>query len=211
MRYLPVLGWIVVVSCSSAPSPPTQSLPESDSLSIGEGWDSMRSEIETGDLVFRRGRDMTSYMLRQLNLEDKRYSHCGLVIIEQGYPFVYHSLGGEENPELALRRDSLDQWVNPLDQEAVAVYRLPLDTLMRTRVAQQAWKFYGDEIPFDMNFDLSTEDRFYCVEFVYRTLFMAQGGRWDIPRSRFHGFEFLGIDDLYLKTDGKWIGQLEYK
>ena len=60
--------------------------------------DSAISLLQSGDLVMRRGIDVTSFMLSQMNLKDKTYSHCGIVEIEYGYPFVYHSIGGEDNP-----------------------------------------------------------------------------------------------------------------
>src|SRR5690349_1299140 len=53
--------------------------------------------LRTGDLALRTGADATSYLLRQMNLTDKSFSHCGIVLVEQGQPFVYHCIGGEDN------------------------------------------------------------------------------------------------------------------
>lgn len=203
---------LVLASCQWSPAPrEPRPLPPSVE-GFGEiPLDSLGSLLLTGDLIFRTGKDMTSFMLRQLNLRDKRYSHCGLVRWEGGYPFVYHSIGGEENPDLALRRDSLKQWIDPRRNERASAYRLPFDSLDRKKLGNQARRYYEKRIPFDMAFDLSTDDRFYCAEFVYKTLRLAEGGTWDVPLSHFRGYTFIGIDDLYLNADGDWIWELEYK
>src|SRR3954468_9375414 len=51
--------------------------------------DSVIHLLRNGDLALRTGADATSVMLRQMNLTNKTYSHCGIVMIENGYPFVY--------------------------------------------------------------------------------------------------------------------------
>ncbi len=199
-----------LASCGSAPRQDPPGPASADHRNYASPpLDSLAPVLLTGDLIFRTGRDMTSYMLRQLNLRDKRFSHCGLVCWEDGYPYVYHSIGGEDNPDLALRRDSLNQWISPRNNAGASVFRLRMDSLGRIAVGDQARNYYEQRIPFDMAFDLSSDDRFYCAEFVYKTL--RKAGQGEIPLSRFRGYTFVGIDDLYLHAQGDWIWELEYK
>src|SRR5438046_1469374 len=58
--------------------------------------------VKQGDLIMRTGRDFTSETMRQLSAKDKTYSHCGIASVEHDSIFVYHSIGGEWNPDQKL-------------------------------------------------------------------------------------------------------------
>src|ERR1700677_4723688 len=85
--------------------------------------DTAVSLLKSGCIVLRTGSGADSYLLAQMNRKDKTYSHCGIVMIEHGYPFVYHSIGGEDNPDERLRRDSASFFFSPLHNEGLAVVR----------------------------------------------------------------------------------------
>lgn len=159
--------------------------------------DSCTKLLRTGDLLVRRGDDMTSYMLSQLNLKDKTYSHCGLVVVENGYPFVYHSIGGEDNPDQALRRDSAQLWCSPANNHAFAAFRYTLADSINDKLVKSVRDFYMEQRKFDMSFDLDTDDRLYCSEMIYKAIEQATGGNSFIGQSNNYGRAFVGIDDLY--------------
>jgi len=64
-------------------------------------WRSARPEknmLRSGDLIFRHGRGMVSATLLEASQTEKRYSHAGVISIEQGEVYVYHCIGGDDNP-----------------------------------------------------------------------------------------------------------------
>lgn len=65
-----------------------------------------QSRLKEGDLVVRMNRDPSSRFIKYFNHKDKNYSHSGIVLFENGYPYVYHILNGEENPDQKMRKDS---------------------------------------------------------------------------------------------------------
>src|SRR5664279_3877987 len=71
--------------------------------------------VKQGDLVVRTGIDFTSETMRDFCEKDKTYSHCGIASIEHDSIFVYHSIGGEWNPNQKLRRDPFDVFCNPFE------------------------------------------------------------------------------------------------
>ena len=90
---------------------------------IQRAWDSLaaiRSILKSGDLITRTGNDFTSETFRKMNQHDQTYSHCGIVSIEGDSAFVYHSLGGEWNPDQKIRRDLLSVLQNPITTKALA-------------------------------------------------------------------------------------------
>src|ERR1700733_5665229 len=66
--------------------------------------------LKEGDLVVRLNRDPLSSFIKNFNRRDKSYSHAGIVLYEKGYPYIFHIVKGEENPDGKLRKDSLRQF-----------------------------------------------------------------------------------------------------
>ncbi len=173
--------------------------------------DSCLRLLQTGDLLLRTGNDMTSRIFRELNQFDKTYSHGGLVVVEGGYPFVYHSIGGEDNPDERLRRDSADFFMSPGNNLgfAIARYRFPdsaagnLETVIRD--------YYSRRPLFDMDFNLETDDRLYCSEFVYKAVITATGDTGFIPLTSMLGYRFVGIDNLFMNANAFFVCELKYK
>src|ERR1700722_15133814 len=94
---------------------------QSSNLYNKQKVDTAVSMLRSGYIVLRTGLGADSYLLSQMNRKDKTYSHCGIVMIENGYPFVYHSIGGEDNPDERLRRDSASFFFSPLHNSGLAI------------------------------------------------------------------------------------------
>lgn len=173
--------------------------------------DSCVQLLKTGDLVVRRGDDMTSYMLSKLNVEDKTYSHCGLVVVEGGYPYVYHSIGGEDNPDELMRKDSAHVWFSPVNNHAFAVYRYDMADSTINSLVGQLGDYYRKKKMFDMEFDMATEDRLYCSEMIYKAISGATGDKSYIPTAKNYGKVFVGVDNLYMNPHATPVCQIRYK
>ncbi|MBS1614870.1 MAG: hypothetical protein JST06_01990 [Bacteroidetes bacterium] len=172
--------------------------------------DSALHLLHDGDLALRTGADATSVMLRQMNQQDKRYSHCGIVFFEQGYPFVYHSIGGEDNPDERLRRDSASFFFNPKSNERLGIARLQLSPGQVVRLHQIVRRYWLARIPFDMDFDLATDDRFYCAEFVYKAVREAARDTGFFPLSHLLKKTYVGVDDLYENPHARLVCDVRY-
>ena len=173
--------------------------------------DSAITLLKNGDLVVRTGSDVTSYMLRQMNMQDKTYSHCGLVQVEDGYPFVYHSIGGEDNPDEVLRRDSASFFFSPRHNSGFGIMRYPLDAEKLTRLSGIVSGYYRQHKKFDMDFDLGTDDRFYCAEFVYKVINQTMADSNYLKPVTFKGFKFVAVDNLFRNEHASPVWQIEFK
>lgn len=167
--------------------------------------------LRTGDLVIRMGADMTSYMFSQMNQTDKTYSHCGLVVVEDGVPFVYHAIGGEDNPDQILRKDSASFWFSPANNLGFGIARLALDSSGVGALTSVIHRMYREKRKFDMDFDLRTDDRLYCAEFVYKALNQATRNSAFIKPVTVLGYTFVGVDNLFLSPHAKLVCQLRFK
>jgi hypothetical protein len=167
--------------------------------------------LKTGDLVLRTGADVTSYIFTQFNQTDKTYSHCGLVIVENGYPFIYHSIGGEDNPDEKLRRDSASFWFSPANNLGFGIARFSFNSSQMAALQGIVYQYFKEQRRFDMDFDLSTNDRLYCAEFVYKALNQAvKDSTFIRPVSKL-GKTFVAVDNLFLNGHAQLVCQVRFK
>lgn len=173
--------------------------------------DTANAILKTGDVVLRTGADVTSYMFSQMNHQDKTFSHCGIVIVEHGYPFVYHAIGGEDNPDEALRRDSIKFWLSPDNNLGYGIVRFPFTNTAIQSLTKEVYKFYNEKVRFDMKFDLKTDDRLYCAEFCYKAINHAMNDSQYLKPITVLGYRYIGVDNIYLNNHAKLIWKVRYK
>lgn len=131
-----------------------------------------QAQLKEGDMVFRMNEDFTSQFIRQFNRKDKSFSHVGIILFDNGRPFVYH-MGTENNPKGLMQKDSFPAFCNPRHNRAFGIYRYALDPaeLQSLKKKVLGWKESG--VRFDSSFNLNTKDRMYCSEMVARALEQA--------------------------------------
>lgn len=167
--------------------------------------------VREGDLVVRCGRDFTSQSLRKLNRRDTRFSHCGLVRIEENKAFVYHAMGGEFNPTQALVREPLVDFLDPNHEIRFAFFRLDSMHVVWEKIFIQIDKDYKKKLPFDMQFDLNTTDRMYCSEWVAHCLQKGLNHLTPFNNSQIGTKSFLGVDDIFLHPAFRQVMSVSYE
>jgi hypothetical protein len=189
-----------------------------------------QTKLEEGDLVVRLNEDPASRYIKNFNRYDKRYSHAGIVLFENGYPYIFHIVNGEENPGERLRKDSLKQFCSPRFNKAFGIFRYNMkpDEIRRLKDLIHCWYVKG--IQFDAAFDLTTDDRMYCSEMVSKALASATNNRILIKATALttaEAFAFsayshmpflytsklkvIAIDDLYRNPFCHLIKNYDYK
>lgn len=171
--------------------------------------DSLISQLQQGDLALRRGRDVASYMISQANVADKRFSHCGLVQIEQGHPFVYHFINGQDRDGLV--RDSASVFFSPVQNSLVTVMRYSMTSAQQEEQASLIKQYHSKQPGFDMNFDSYTGDKLYCSEFVYRVMNAVMKDSTYIKPAMKKGFAYIPVDRLYADNKATAIWQMRFK
>jgi hypothetical protein len=197
--------FVFIAGCQNSPAYTELKLNASDSAEIRAknqraclSIQKIKPLIQQGDMILRTGNDFTSESLRQLSLTDKTYSHCGIASIENDTVFVYHALGGEWNPDEKLRRDPLDLFCNPLENRGFGVFSFKLNAVQKTRLDSIVRAWYKNKLMFDMKFDLSTNDRMYCAEFVSKAISLSTDHQINFSTSKINNFEFVAVDNLFL-------------
>ena len=151
----------------------------SDSL-LTERWkviNTVKDSIREGDLVLRCGNDFISESLSDFSQTEKLYSHSGIAIMDNGTMYIYSNMAGDINPDEIMRRDVVDSFITPVHNIAVGIYRYDITPLELQNLKNIIHAHYNNKLPFDMNFDLSTNDKMYCAEMIAKSVEQATGKR----------------------------------
>lgn len=134
-------------------------------------------KIRSGDVVFIRGKSFRSAVVRLLEGSNRSYSHVGLVVLENGLPFIIHADPEHDATTDRVIKEPWDAVISPKRITAATIFRVVGSStadrlgIQASTVAQQFWR---DELPFDHEFDLTTPQKLYCTELVWRA-YMAAG------------------------------------
>ncbi len=164
--------------------------------------------LKEGDLVVRLNQDPTSQFIKNFNRQDKSYSHAGIVLFEKGYPFVYHIVNGEENPDEKLRKDSLSWFCSPRNNLAYGIYRYEWNEGETKRLKDLIHKWYAKGVHFDQTFDYRTDDKMYCSEMIRKALEKVTNKRIMIETTKLTSAE-AGLFSAYLHLPLSYTSKLE--
>lgn len=194
---------------------PVQRADAPNLLRAANSWNKARADscakiVQDGDLVLRSGSDAISNMFKKANSRDKSYSHAGIVFIENGYPFVYHSTGTSQDPEALLRRDSIVNYIGPYDNLGYAVYRYRLSPQQIDKLHDVTIRYFKEGRKFDPYFDLNTDSSLYCTEFVYKAMIETTGNPNYLSTTKAVNFNYIAVDNLFSRKDMKMICRISY-
>lgn len=148
----------------------------------GEHIDAAR--LKTGDLIFVRGTSWRSRVVLLYAGGREPYSHVGVVVREKEALVVVHATPtAAEAPQGAVIAEPLSRFLAQDRVTQATVYRVHASEAgVAERAAAAALHLAQRHVPFDHAFALSTPDRLYCTELVWRAYRAAGldlgGGRW---------------------------------
>lgn len=217
MKYILVLLAVIFSMCSpgkqeEATTGKAEQVRKSDTLPANVHMvDTAKGMIRSGDLVFRTGNDLVSFYFKQMNVWDNTYSHCGIASVEHGKVYIYHALGGVYNPGQQILHEPLEQFISPRENDGFGVFRYSFSPVEQEQMIKTAELMRHAGIRFDMDFDLETDDKMYCAEFVYKTMLLATNGR--LRPEVFNAGLKVGVttDNLFRNRNCKELGRFVYQ
>jgi uncharacterized protein YycO len=184
--------------------------------------------LQDGDLVTRSDDDFESITLQNFSNTDRTYSHSGIAFKEDSGFVVYHSMTGAENPSGSCRKDPIDSFVNPVKKTGFGIFRYALSAHEKEQLHAIVKHNHQVGIPFDVTFNINSDDSLYCSEMIYKGLKAATNNRIVLPvtllknfRPKIMGykynqaflkkFEYISIDNLYLNSFCKEVIRVKYR
>jgi Permuted papain-like amidase enzyme, YaeF/YiiX, C92 family len=172
------------------------------------------TKLQHGDIVFRRGADGISDMFVNMNQKDKRYSHCGIYLQSDSTGFVYHSIGGEDNPDEKIRKEKFVSFVETNTNLGFGIYRFAYTPQQLHRLDSIVKIWHAQKRTFDMDFSLSNDEhKLYCVEFVVKAIENATQDSIHFSRSKIvaKNYEYVAPDDVLLHQQIDVVVEMMYE
>lgn len=184
--------------------------------------------LQDGDLVTRSDNDFESLTLQNFSNDDRSYSHSGIAFKEDSGFVVFHSMTGTENPSGLCRKDPFDSFISPGRKTGFGIFRYQLSAKEKEKFHSILQEDVNKKIPFDVTFNLKTDDSLYCSEMISKGLKTSSGGRIVLPTSVLNNFtpkllgykynhvflkkyEYISIDNLYLNKFCKEVIRVTYQ
>ena len=161
------------------------------------------SFIKNGDLILRTGTDYSSDQVRLMSKTDKTYSHGGIAILDSGTIYVYHVEPDYHYVNDKVRKEKLDSFCNPFRNYGFAIARYALSDEEANRFIKYLDKQYQKKIPFDMKFELKTDDKMYCSEMIKKGLAISTGNKIIIATDRMNDKSKYKLIKQYFKLQEK--------
>jgi hypothetical protein len=170
-----------LISCGDekvdAPPVPIEQLVSVRNDSI---FNAAKALIKTGDLVLRTGKDFSSEQVKGFSKTDKTYSHGGIAVVEGDSIFIYHVEPDYYYVNDKVRKESLDSFCNPAKNYGIGVARYDMSPEENVKLIAYMDEQYRKKIPFDVHFELKTDDKMYCSEMIKKGLAKATANRINI-------------------------------
>lgn len=140
----------------------------------------LKDSLKNGDLLLRTGTDFSSEQVKGFSKTEQVYSHGGIAVWDEGNWKVYHVEPDYYHQRDRVRKEPLDSFLNPSHNLGFALARYELQPTEITKLISYLETQYSRKVPFDMNFDLQTDDALYCSEMIQKGLSQATRGRISI-------------------------------
>lgn len=127
-----------------------------------------KNEIQNGDLIFQTSLSPQSLAI-QLATKSK-YSHCGIIYIENGKPYVFEAIQ-------PVTLTPLDEWIARGKEHHFVIKRLKnaeqiLTPQVLEKMKNEGKKFQGKN--YDLTFEWS-DQKIYCSELIWKIYQRATG------------------------------------
>lgn len=170
--------------------------------------DEVRNTIEDGDLILRTGNDFSSEQVKLFSQKDKTYSHGGIAFHDSGDVYVYHVVPDYYHVKDKVRKEKLDSFCNPAQNLGIGIARYKLDSAEKMVFRNYLQTQYEKKIPFDITFNLRSNDSMYCSEMITKGLQLATKDRIKIEIDKFNDRSKYKLVKQYLKmTEKEFIGR----
>jgi hypothetical protein len=229
-KFLLIFFSIILNACgnSALPPAPMTAAQQNDAM-----LEDAKKQIQTGDIVLRCGKDITSYKIREMSETDKTYSHAGLAIVRSGGIYIYHLSPpelDEPKDDTLIRVEPLDKFANPESNFEFGIARFPFSSDQVQQLITHLEDLRKEKVSFDFHFDLTTKNKMYCSEMIddcirrvtHDSLFLKRNKLRDprlvkkavgylkadtsVVRSRL----YIPIENIYLHPACKIIGRYKF-
>ena len=128
-----------------------------------------KSQLQTGDIILRRGYGFVSTMILRIMREEYEVTHLGVVINRNDSLLVAHALSSKVSDQDGLRFQDLESFVKHSHDSTILATRLKdINHPQQQEILAQLEYYLHRQIPFDHKFDYRDTTEHYCSELIWR-------------------------------------------
>lgn len=164
-----------------------------------EGSKSYKNELSNGVLICRLGTGFFSEYFKKYASRERKFSHIGIVSIENGNYYVYHSEASELTGIGHVKKEPLDSFL-----EGIAVFdffEMNYSDQTKLKIIDKVKSYYTHKTPFDLSFDSYDDSELYCTELIAISINQVLNKEVIKPTLILNGKEIYSLDDIYLNEN----------
>lgn len=112
----------------------------------------------------------SSLIAQKFNIADTNITHVGLGFFELSKPVIFHVSDYSCTPGSALRKDSLQSFLDTQDIYYFSIWQYKTDEIVVKKAKEACLQMSRKPIWFDGSFIIANDDSLYCSEFCARVL-----------------------------------------
>lgn len=128
-------------------------------------------QMSEGDLAFRCGSGLFSRFVTTAEV-DKKYSHVGIIVKDEGKWKVVHAVPGEPDNKEDFDRVKMEDldvfYARKHAMRGCLAHTGVSDKMLLGSICQQAKNAARDSVRFDNDYNLNDSSAVYCTEFIWR-------------------------------------------
>lgn len=160
-------------------------------------------ELKSGMLICRLGNGFFSNQFRKVASAEQKFSHIGILSIENDSVFVYHSEASELTGIGSVKRDEIHHFLQGI--HTFEFYKFNYTDSITTQIVNHVKWYYKNKTPFDLDFDSYNDDKLYCTELIATAVNKVVGHTEIQPNIRIKNKLIYGLDDIYLNQNVRKI------
>lgn len=152
--------------------------------------------LKTGMLVTRMGNGFFSNQFRKIASKEQKFSHLGILSIENDTVFVYHAEANELTGIGSVKREEIHRFLNSI--KVYEFYEFDYTDSVKNKIINEVHNYYENKTPFDLEFDSFKDDKLYCTELIATSVNNVLNRNEIQPTVFLKNKAIYGLDDIYL-------------
>lgn len=161
----------------------------------------IEKELTDGVLICRLGSGFFSNYFRKYASKEQKYSHIGMLSIENDTIYVYHSEASELTGIGFVKKDLLDNFLHKI--QVFDFFECSFPDSVKTEILNRIKDYYNHKTAFDLKFDSFDDSEVYCTELIASSINDVLDSMEIKPSLNLNGKKLFALDDIYLNKNVK--------
>ncbi len=160
-------------------------------------------KIRTGLLICRLGNGFFSNYFRKYASKEQKYSHIGIISIENDSIYVYHSEASELTGVGHVKREKLSSYLQDIKVFDFFEFNYPDST--KSKILDSIKAYHQKKTPFDLDFNSFNDNALYCTELIATSINKVMDSNEIKPSLLLNKKKLYTLDDIYLNENVKKV------